>query len=63
MKEIKDKYLDFSNAELRVKLVTLENEYEATKTQIKKLVAKMQELDEEYTSVKQVLNKRTRGKM
>lgn len=59
---IQDKYLDLSNAEMRIKLLTMENEYEAIKNRIKKDLERMDELDKEYTSMKQVLNKRTRGK-
>ena len=57
-----DKYLDLSNAELKIKLTTMENEYEAIKARIKKDLAKMEELDVEYKSMRDVLNKRTRGK-
>lgn len=61
MNEVKDKYLDLSNADLRIKLKTLENEYEALKVKIIKEVERLAELDNEYVLVKQVLNKRTRG--
>lgn len=61
-KKVDDKYLDLSNAEIRVKLVTMENEYEALKIKVKESLERMQKLDEEYIIMKQVLNKRTRGK-
>lgn len=60
---LQDKYLDLSNAELRIKLTTMENEYEATKARIKKDIERMEQLDKEYVSVKQVLEKRTKGKI
>ena len=63
MSKINDKYLDMSNAELRIKLMTMENEFEAIKNRIKKDLERLDVLDEEYTSMKQVLNKRTRGKV
>lgn len=59
--KIKDKYLDLSNAELRVKLLTMENEYEALKTKLKETVERMEKLNEEYISMKQILTKRTGG--
>lgn len=62
MNGVKDKYLDLSNAEMRIKLMTMENEYEAIKNRIKKDLERLDILDEEYVSMKQVLNKRTRGK-
>ena len=60
-KKIKDKYLDLSNAELRVKLLTMENEYEALKIKLKETVEKMEKLNDEYIEMKQVLTKRTGG--
>lgn len=60
---LQDKYLDLSNAELRIKLTTMENEYEAIKARIKKDIERMEQLDKEYVSVKQVLEKRTKGKI
>lgn len=61
MNEVKDKYLDLSNADLRIKLKTLENEYEVLKIKVAKDVQRLAELDNEYVLIKQVLNKRTRG--
>lgn len=63
MGEVADKYLDMSNAEIRIRLTTLENEYEAIKNRIKGDLERLDSLDAEYNSMKQVLNKRTRGKM
>ena len=63
MGNTEDKYLDLSNAELRIKLKTMEDEYEALKNQIKKKIERMDVLDKEYYTMKQVLNKRTRGKI
>lgn len=60
-RKVNDKYLELSNAEIRVKLLTMENEYEALKNKIKECIKRMGELDEEYTSMKNVLNKRTKG--
>ena len=60
---MEDKYLDLSNAEIRIKLETMENEYEALKAKIRQSIERMQALDSEYISMKQVLNKRTRGKI
>ena len=60
---MEDKYLNLSNAEIRVKLVSLENEYEAVKNRIRKDLERLDALDEEYISMKQVLNKRTKGKI
>ena len=57
-----DKYLNLSNAEIRVKLVTMENEYEALKIKIKDCIERMDTLNKEFISMKQVLNKRTRGR-
>lgn len=59
---MKDKYLNLSNAEIRVKLTTMEHEYEALKTKIKESLEKMDKLNEEYIAMKQVLNKRTGGR-
>ena len=61
MGKIEDKYLDISNADIRVKLLTMENEYEHLKVELKKIIDRMQELDINYSEMKEVLNKRTRG--
>lgn len=61
-KKINDKFLEYSNAELRIKLVSMENEYEALKSTIRKAMERMQQLDNNYLEIKKVLNKRTRGK-
>lgn len=61
--KMNDKYLDMSNAELKIKLTTMENEFEVAKAQLNKLLDKMNKLDKEYISIKEVLNKRTRGKI
>ena len=60
--EIQDKYLNLSNAELRIKLKNMEDEYEAIKAKITKDLERMKFLDKEYISMKQVLNKRTKGR-
>lgn len=60
--EIQDKYLNLSNAELRIKLKNMEDEYEAIKAKITKDLERMKILDKEYISMKQVLNKRTKGR-
>lgn len=62
MAEVKDNYLDLSNAEIRIKLVSMENEYESIKNHIRKDLERLEVLNNEYISMKQVLNKRTRGK-
>lgn len=59
---MEDKYLDYSNADLRIKLMTLENEYEALKSKIRESVEKMQKLDAEFITIKEVLRKRTGGR-
>lgn len=59
---MEDKYLDYSNADLRIKLMTLENEYEALKSKIRENVEKMQKLDNEFITIKEVLKKRTGGR-
>lgn len=58
-----NKKLDnLSNSELRLKLKSLENEYEKLKIDITNQLKHMEELDKEYVDVKKLLNKRTKGK-
>lgn len=54
---------DLSNAELKIKLTTLENEYEVVKKKINDLIDRMSVLDKEYQSIKEVLNERTKGRI
>lgn len=50
-----------SNAEIKLYLKKMEDEYEALKVQIKTKIERMEKLDSEYRKVKDVFNKRTRG--
>lgn len=52
-----------SNAELKIYLKETEFEYEATQTRIKQDIAKMKMLDEKYLKIKEILNKRIKGKI
>jgi hypothetical protein len=50
-----------SNAEIKVAMKELEFEYEALKTKIKKIIDRMDEIDEKYISYSNLLNKRSKG--
>lgn len=53
--------IDFSkmsNADIRIKLMNYENEYEAKKTSIIKLIHELQELDKLYIEANNELKKR-----
>lgn len=50
-----------SNAEIRIKLIELENKYEAVKVLVNENINKMEQLDSEYLKAKKVLQKRTKG--
>lgn len=51
-----------SNAELKIKMNEMENEYESLKNKINTILNRMEELDNKYDKLKTILNKRTRGK-
>lgn len=58
------KFMDLnlmSNAELKVKLKEMEFEYEALQSKVRLSLEKMKELDDKYTKVKEIINKRTKG--
>jgi hypothetical protein len=55
-------YNKLSNSELKLKLIDFENEYEALKSKIRDNVARLDELDKLYNEVKDLLNKRTKGR-
>ena len=55
------KYDLMTNAELRVALVEMENEYEALKEKIRKDIEKMSIIDESYLKVTKILSNRTKG--
>lgn len=59
----KFKYSEMSNAELKLKLVTMENEYEVLKKTLNDLVSKMYEMDIEYNKINEIYKKRTRGRI
>jgi hypothetical protein len=56
-------YNQMSNSELRILLKEMENEYESLKNKISLGLEKMDKLDEKYIKVKDLLNKRTKGKI
>lgn len=60
---MKMEYSQMSNSELRIILTEMENEYEALKNKINFCISKMDTLDEKYSKVKEILDKRTKGKI
>lgn len=57
------KYDLMSNSELKIKMTEMENEYEALKIKINDMLTRMEELDKSYDKIKQILIKRTKGRM
>ena len=56
-----DNYKEFTNAELNIKLKSLENQYEANKKKVLDLINEMHELDVNYQKVKTELKNRSMG--
>lgn len=56
-------YNQMSNSELRILLNEMENEYEVLKNKISSDLSKMDNLDKKYIKIKDILNKRTKGKV
>jgi predicted nucleic acid-binding Zn-ribbon protein len=54
--------LNLSNAEIKIKMTTLENEYEVVKKEINTLIDKLSQLDKEYQLLEKVLKERTKGR-
>lgn len=52
-----------SNAEIKLYLKKMEDEYEALKVQVKNKIERMEALDKEYKKVKDAFDKRTRGRV
>lgn len=50
-----------SNAEIKIQLKEMEDEYEALKTKIKRNLERMDVLDKKYLQLKEILTKRTKG--
>lgn len=50
-----------TNAELKIQMQEMENEYEALKVKIKQDIERMEILDKKYIFLKEILNKRTNG--
>lgn len=63
MGDKKIKYNEMSNAELKLKIVSMENEYEVLKRDVFEKVQKLYEMDIEYNKIKEIYNKRTRGRL
>lgn len=52
-----------SNSELNIILHELENEYESVKAKIRLNIERLEVLDKKYAEIKNLLNKRTKGKI
>lgn len=51
---------DMSNTEIRIKMSSMEEEYESIKNNINNLISKLDSLDNEYNNAKKELEKRNR---
>ena len=56
------RYDEMSNAELKIKMTTMENEYDAIKSEIGRLLSRMEKLDNEYNKISSLYKKRTKGR-
>lgn len=52
---------NLSNAEIRIELKKIEDEYTVTQNKIKELVNKLSNLDKDYIDLQNALNKRMKG--
>ena len=52
-----------SDAEIRLSIKSMTDDYEATKRKLAKLINHMKELDEEYVKANNILNNRNKGKI
>ena len=51
---------NLSNSEIRLRMTSMQNEYESIKLKINNLVSTMDTLDEEYNKAKKELEKRSK---
>lgn len=58
MSEKKITYSLMSNAELNIRKKALEDEYDAKKSEVIKIISRLEELDREYIELKSELDKR-----
>lgn len=56
-----ENYNNLSNAELKIKMHELENEYTAIQNNIKNLIEKLEILDKKYLFIKKILENRLKG--
>lgn len=63
MSEKKLNYNEMTNAELKLKMVSMENEYEVLKKHIYYSISKLRDMDIEYNKISEIYNKRTRGRV
>lgn len=56
-------YSVMSNAEIRIKMKEMEDEYEALRKKVKDNVERMDKLDDDYNEARSILEKRTKGKI
>ena len=56
-----NKFQNYTNSELNLKMKSLENEYEANKHKILELISEMQKLDIDYAEAKREIENRRLG--
>ena len=52
---------NLSNAEIRIKMKVLDNEFTSIQNEVSNLLHKMSMLDSQYIELQNLLNKRTKG--
>ena len=60
---MKKDFKKMSDAEIRLSIKSMTDDYEATKRKLAELINHMKELDEEYVKANNILNNRIKGKI
>lgn len=60
---MKKDFEKMSDAEIRLSIKSMTDDYEATKNKLAELIYHMKELDEEYVKANNILSKRSKGKI
>lgn len=60
---MKKDFKKMSDAEIRLSIKSMTDDYEATKRKLAELINHMKELDEEYVKANNILNNRNKGKI
>lgn len=54
-------YNNYTNAEIKIKMLEMENKYEVLKKKLTEIISEMNNIDKNYSEAKKIIEKRSKG--